>query len=221
MANLNGKVIVVAGASGRLGRGLMQRFLRDGAAIAAIDRTREDLRTRPLPEGAVAYPVHVYDEERLRACFEEIKDRFGRVDALVHAIGMWAGRPLMETSLEQWEELLRVNLTSTFLCFREAVRAMEGSGCLIAFASATGADGGRAEQSAYAAAKAGVIRLVEAVSAEHAEITAHAIAPSLIRYDPEGRGVDAADLIELTCSLIEGLGPALDGATLRAYGTGA
>ncbi len=220
MPTLQEKVIVVTGASGRLGRRMVQRFAEEGASIAAIVRKEEDARSLPFPQHGEgwAFPVDVTDEELVGACFGQIREQFGRVDALVHTVGMWAGVPFGDTSLDQWETVVRVNLTSAFLCFREAVRVMDGRGCLIAFASGQGADRGVAEQAGYSAAKAGLIRLVEAVSAEYAGITAHALAPSTILYDGNGGGVAAEDLVELSRSIIARWGEALDGATIRAYG---
>lgn len=221
MPNLKGRIIVVTGAAGRLGSRMVQRFAEDGAAIAAIVRSEEDARTLPFPEHGEgwAFPVDVTDEELVRACFTQIRDQFGRIDAVVHTVGMWAGRPFGETTLEHWETVMRVNLTSTFLCFREAVRVMEGQGCLVAFAAAQGADRGAAEQAAYSASKAGLIRLVDAVSAEYEGVTAHVVAPSTLLYDGQGRGVEAEDVVELTRSIVAGLGGALDGTTIRAYGS--
>lgn len=221
MSTLEDKAIVVTGASGRLGRLMVQQFAGDGAVIAAVVRSEEEARNLPFPEDGEgwAFPVDVTDEALVEACFDQIRERLGRVDALVHAVGMWESRPLLETTLEQWESVLRINLTSTFLCFREAVRVMGGAGTLVAFASGQGADGGEAEQAAYAAAKAGVIRLVEAVNEEHDGITAHAIAPSTILYEDAGEGVAAQDLVDLTASVIGRLGNALTGTTIRAYGS--
>lgn len=222
MPTLQQKVIVVTGAAGRLGRLIVQRFAEDGAAIAAVVRSEGDARNLPFPDEGEgwAYPVDLTVEELVRVCFKQIRDQFGRIDALVHAAGMWEGRPFRDTTLEHWETVVSVNLTTTFLCFREAVRVMGGSGRLVAFASAQGADRGAAEQAAYSAAKAGVIRLVEAVDAEHDGLTAHAIAPSTIRYDEAGDGVAAADLVEIARTIITGPGDALGGATIRAYGKG-
>src|SRR5690606_22419218 len=148
------------------------------------------------------------DESQVRSCFDRIKTHFRRVDAVVHAAGRWESRPFAQTSLEDWRRMMDANLTTTFLCFREAVRVMDGPGTLIAFSARQGADGAVAEQASYGAAKAGVIRLVEAVAAEYRDrgITAHAIAPSSILFDREGKGVFAGDLVEICRSLMSQTG---------------
>ena len=192
----------------------------EGAAVAAVVRTEEEAGRLTLSNGGdgSVSAVDIADEDSVRACFDEIQDRYGRVDGLVHTVGMWERRPFVETPLEAWESVLRVNLTTTFLCFREAVRVMDGRGTLIAFASRLGADGGTIGQAAYAAAKAGVIRLVESVDAEFEGVTAHAIAPSTILYGEGGEGVSAEALVELTRDLLTGMSTASGGAVIRAYG---
>ena len=222
------KVVVVTGAGGRLGQQLLRRFAQEGSRLAAVVRTAEQARQLQLPEGAegAAFHADLADEAQVAACFGKIWDRFGYVDVLVHAAGLWAERPLLEMTLDDWRAMLDANLTSTFLCFREAARLMRGrsGGRLIAFASMQGADRGRARQAAYSAAKGGLVRLVEAIGGELAAqgITAHVVAPSVIRYDEgsEGSGVTAAELAELCVYLCTPAGAALNGMVIRAYGRG-
>jgi 3-oxoacyl-[acyl-carrier protein] reductase len=221
--NLQGKVVAVTGAAGRLGQHLMQRFGEQGATLAAIVRSEDEAR-RCSFEGRRGQ-AFVFDATRdasVRAGFGQIQAQYGHLDALLHTVGGWGSKPLLETTQEDWEQLVRVNLTSAFLCFREAVRLMQGrAGRLVGIASGQGADRGAARQGAYSAAKAGVIRLVEAVAAEFEDeqIKAFAIAPSTILYDEAGSGVHAAYLAELCLYLCSAAGEALNGATLRAYGS--
>src|SRR5690606_29863362 len=115
-------------------------------------------------------------------------------------------------------------LTSTFLCFRAAVRLMQADrsgGRLVAIASRQGADGGVAEQAAYSASKAGVVRLVEAVAAEYAGtgITAAAVAPSTILFGGAGAGVPAEQVAALCAYLCSDDGAAHAGTVVRAFGS--
>ncbi len=219
--NLGEAVVVITGASGRLGARMMQRFADHGATVVVIDRNPDRL---PGDLPAQVFRANVTDETETVAVFQEIGQRFGHIDALIHSVGMWAGKPFLETSLDDWELIMRVNLTSTVLCFREAARLMQGrGGRLIGIASGQGADKGRAKQAGYSASKAGVIRVVEAVAGEFAGtgITAHAIAPSAILFDeaPDQKGVPVSDFVDLAVYLCSPAGASLNGATLRAYGT--
>ncbi|MDX1548710.1 MAG: SDR family oxidoreductase [Rhodothermales bacterium] len=211
-------VVVVTGAGGRLGQRMAEGFAAHGATLAAVGR---DAARTPFPAGAAGQPfgADMTDEEAVAALFAEVTDTLGAPGAVIHTVGTWAGDSLLATSLADFRKLVDLNLTSAFLCFREAARHMRG-GRLIAFASAQGADRGRAEQYGYSAAKAGVVRLVEAAAEEFdgTGLTAHAIAPSTILYEEDGEGVEAADLVDLALYLCTDAGAALNGATLRAYG---
>lgn len=221
---LSNKVVVVTGASGRLGRRIVQQFADEGASIAAVVRTEDEARSLPFPESGQgwAFPIDLTDEKLVRAGFQQIRRHFDRIDAVIHTVGAWEARPIAETSTEEWKRVMDVNLTSTFLCFREAIRVMDGPGRLIAFTSRQGADAGAAEQGGYSAAKAGVVRLVESISAEYRDrgITAHAVAPSLILYEDGSEGVDVNDLIDVCRAVVGKAGRAVSGSTIRAYGTG-
>ena len=223
MASLSNKVVVITGAEGRLGRRIVTRFAEEGAIIAAVVQNDEAASRIPFPDNAEgwAFPVDVTDEELVTACFDQIGQQFGSIDALIHTVGGWEAMPFLDTSAADLERMLRINLTSAFLCFREAARLMLGrGGQLIGIASAQGADRGVAEQVGYSASKAGVVRLVESVSAElrSGGVTAHAIAPSMIRYDGEGEGVSADEIVEICRSLVVSTSSALNGSTIRAYG---
>lgn len=235
--DLTGHVVAVTGAGGRLGQRLGRLLLRRGATLAAIDRPEPLNNLDVLDDAAArAYPFDATDEDAVRAGFERIREQQGRLDALVHAVGMWAGAPLLETPQADFERLLRVNLTSAFLCFREAARQMQAAPDeaardddgspgkrLIGIASRQGADRGAARQYGYSASKAGVVRLVEAAADELKEtgITAHAVAPSTILFDEatDRAGVPASRLVALIEYVLSPAGDALSGAVLRAYGS--
>lgn len=226
------RVVAVTGAGGRLGRRLGRRLLERGATVAALDRP-DPLGDLTWRDEAHALPFDATDEERVADAFAEVHSRAGRLDALVHTVGMWAGAPLLDTPQEDFERQVRLNLTSTFLCFREAARRMQKGHNnsfdhapdkrLVAFASGQGADWGAPEQYGYSAAKAGVVRLVEAAAAElkEAGITASAIAPSTILFGEktDQAGVPAGRLVALVEHVLSPAGNAVNGAVLRAYGS--
>jgi len=222
-ADLSGTTVLLTGAAGRLGRVIARHLLRAGASVAALDADPSGLDASG--DALRLYRADLTDEADVERAFREALDAQGPARALIHAVGAWDGRPLAETSLVAWRHQLDVNLTSTFLCFREAVRhfGARGGGRLVAFASKQGADGGATEQAAYSAAKAGVVRLVEATAREHGArgVTAAAIAPSTILFGGEGdaAGVPAERLAALAVYLASEAGAVHNGAVLRAYGS--
>lgn len=221
---LTGKTIVLTGAAGRLGQRMVRGLRAHGATVAALVLNAQEAEALAALDGMAAHTfvANTTREADVVACFAHLADRYGRLDALIHTVGGWDGRPFLDTALADWQRQIDLNLTTAFLCFREAARHVQGhGGRLIALASGQGADKGRAQQGAYSAAKAGVVRLVEAVAEEFAGtgLTAHALAPSTILYDGmTGPGVPAEHLVELAALLCTDAGAALNGATLRAYG---
>lgn len=218
--DLSGRVVVVTGAAGRLGGVVVGHLSAAGARVAGLDR-------EPHAVGDVALEADATREGDTAAALATVAERLGEPDAVVHTVGMWAGSPFTATALDDWRTVLDVNLTSTFLVFRAALRRMVEAGKggrLVAMASGQGADRGVAEQAAYSAAKAGVVRLVEAVAAEyrHADVAAAAVAPSMILYggEPEGtRGVEADEVARLCVTLCGPAGDVHSGSVVRAYGS--
>lgn len=218
MDTLKGRRIVVTAGRGRLGRVITRRLHGAGATVATIDREEEEVAT------SLQFEADLTDEAAVSDCFSRILGRIGQMDALIHTVGTWSAWPILEHSLADWQRLLDTNLTSAFLCFREAARHMvqHGGGRLIAFSSGPGADRGVGGQAAYAAAKAGVMRLAEAMAdeLEGKRVTTHVIAPSTILFDgdEDQPGVQAGVLADLCITLLGPEGDALNGSTVRAYG---
>lgn len=215
---MKGKVVVITGASGRLGSHILAAYQEAGAIIATMDRTASD-------DGPAALSVQLdaTNEASVQAAFEKVATELGPINTLVHTIGTWDGRPIVETSLEKWHFMMNLNLTSAFLCFKETLKYLKGeNGTLIGIASGQGADKGAAKQGPYSASKGGLIRLVESIAAEYqgTGITAHTIAPSTLLFDDAetGPGVFAKDVASLCVYLSSPAGKALKGATMRAYG---
>ena len=217
---LTNHVVAITGAGGRLGKRIVASYLEAGASGAGFYRRLPEENDRT--DGVLHIQADVTDEDSVRSGFEQIRDRWGRLDTLVHTVGSWDGRPFLETSLEQWNAQIDLNLKTAFLCFREALKNMSDRGVLIGIASGQGADRGVAGQAAYSASKGGLVRLVESIAAEYrgTGIAAHALAPSTILYDEfaSTEGVSADDLAAACVFLSAPAGRSMNGATLRAYG---
>jgi 3-oxoacyl-[acyl-carrier protein] reductase len=169
---LAGQVALVSGASRGIGRAVALAFAREGARVVLVARGREGLdQVARAVEGdggsALVFPGDAAEAETGRRAVDAALDRFGRLDCVVTAQGAGAFGPLEMSRIEDWDAMLRANLTATYLLCRAALPTMlaAGRGTIVAVVSlaAIRAIPGCA---AYTASKAGVLGLVRALAAE-------------------------------------------------------
>jgi len=192
------KTIVITGAGRGIGRALADRFAADGANLALIDTDGpglEAVRTGCEARGAeaAAFVADVSREEEVTGAFSGIARRFGGIDGLVNNAGIIRdallikakdGEVVGKMSLAQWQAVIDVNLTGTFLCGREAAEHMvkqRRGGVIVNISSVSRA--GNPGQSNYSAAKAGVASLTVVWAKELARygVRVGAIAPGFTR----------------------------------------
>jgi len=173
MHDFNGKVVVITGAVGNLGKVVSRRFMAANARTALVDRGEGRLReTFPelldQDEHLLVDCADLMDEEAVNVSTNEIIGHFGRVDMLVSTVGGFAaGAPLHETPLETWDLMMALNARSVFIASRAMIPFMleQGGGKIVTMAARPGL-AGKAGMAAYSASKAAVIRLTESMSAE-------------------------------------------------------
>jgi NAD(P)-dependent dehydrogenase (short-subunit alcohol dehydrogenase family) len=192
MFDLSGHVAVVTGGNGGIGLALARGLAKAGARIAVWgrDRAKSDAAVAELERlgtEAAAFDCAVENENEVIDQMKATVARFGRVDSCFANAGMGIIKPFLETSVEDWERVQRVNLRGTFLTFREAARHMVargGGGKLVAIAS-VGSIHGMPRQESYSASKAGIAALVRSVAVELAkhDIQANTILPGWIATD--------------------------------------
>ena len=201
---LEGKVAVVTGASRGIGRGIAQAFAYEGARVAALARTADDLeRTVEVMEGGaethLAVTCDVTDPEQIASALGRVRSELGGLDVLVNNAGRRQNfSRLHKLDLAEWRMAIEANLSSVFYMSREAVQSMiaQGSGSIVNIASIAGPVA-FARIGAYSAAKAGVIALTKVMAVEWAEfgIRTNAVAPGWtessmnyeLRTDPANR----------------------------------
>ncbi|WP_328314870.1 glucose 1-dehydrogenase [Streptomyces sp. NBC_00442] len=186
---LEGKTVVITGAGSGLGRAMARRLARDGASVvAAGDRAGPLAETVALIEQdggrALAVTADVSREDDVAALIERVADELGRLDVLINNAGVEFSKPVLETTGEEWDALMSVNLKGVFLCAKHAIGAMRGfgnGGVIVNVASELALTGSE-NVAAYSASKAGVVQLTRALAVEHAAdgIRVNATSPGVI-----------------------------------------
>lgn len=165
-------VALITGASRGIGRAIALRLAADGRPLALLARTESALRNvaaEAEASGADAVPIlcDVADPDQVAAAVARVRDRLGPIRIVVNNAGIFLDRPMQETRLEQWERVLRVNLTAPFLVTKAAWPDMTraGGGVVVNIASKAAIQG-YAGQSAYCAGKAGLLGWARALAIE-------------------------------------------------------
>lgn len=183
----NKVAIITAGGSG-IGAATARRFVQEGASIVVADisgRRAEEVASAISASGgkAVYLKMDASDPEGVQATITLALDTYGRLDIMFNNAGMADAAPLDETSLESWNRVMAVTLTSTFLGLKYCLPIMrrQGGGAIINTASVSGT-GGDYGLSSYNAAKAGVINLTRAAAIENAKfnIRVNCVCPGAI-----------------------------------------
>src|SRR5271156_2435859 len=188
MFSLKNKIAIVTGASQGIGRDTALALSEAGAKVAVAARNGEKLTAlvqEISSKGGEAFAVKmdVADADQIKSGFKSILEKFGKLDILVNNAAITRDGLAMRMKLDDWDAVLRTNLTGAHLCIQQALSPMlkQRSGRIINLSSVV-AETGNAGQANYVASKAGLIGLTRAIAVEVASrnITVNAIAPGFI-----------------------------------------
>lgn len=194
------RTVVISGAVGNLGRACAERFATLGARVVMLDRGEQRLREmfgEDSDSQLLLGSIDTGDHESMQRAKTRINAHFGRVDVVVHTVGGFSGgAPVAETPDSEWESLLATNLRSAVRMARTFVPAMAAQryGRLV-FVGARAALQAQPNYGAYAASKAALLRMVEAIAQEHAAdgITANAVLPGTLDTPQNRAAMPEAD----------------------------
>ncbi len=172
----NRKILITGGASG-IGRATCELFVREGAAVAVLDRTVARI------DGVHGIAADVADPASVTRAMQEAVQALGGLDGLVNAAGVFINRGLMDTTPDVWNTTIAVNLTGTFLCVQAAVPILRqaAQASIVNIASGVGLLPTGGGSTAYVASKGGVIAMTRTMAAELApSIRVNAVCPGAV-----------------------------------------
>jgi len=179
-SSAQGRVVLITGAAGGLGKGLVEAFAREGWRVVAAEHSKV---AQEEGEAVWRTQMDVVSPASVHACVEEIMQRWGRVDALINNAGVIADELLPQVSEEDWDKVVDTNLKGAFLCSQAVLRPMlkQRDGNIINISSWSARAGGRG-QSNYAAAKAGLLGLTTSLAKEvgSRNVRVHAVLPGVL-----------------------------------------
>jgi NAD(P)-dependent dehydrogenase (short-subunit alcohol dehydrogenase family) len=177
---MNGKVVVITGALGALGKVVADEALARGARVAAVDHAPTQIP--PASNRIELGGVDLTDAAQAKRAIDAAASHFGRLDALINIAGGFAYETITDGDVKTWQRMYALNVTTALNASRAAIPHLTASSAArIINIGAMGALQAGAGMGAYAASKAGVHRLTEALAAEFkGSITVNAVLPSTI-----------------------------------------
>jgi 2-deoxy-D-gluconate 3-dehydrogenase len=189
--DLTGKVAIVTGGNGGIGLGMARGLMDAGAAVAIIGRnaTKSDAAVAELKQNggtAIAISADVTDKAAVDAMIERVKRELGRIDILINNAGINIRKVPHALGIEEWDSVIKTNLTSAFLCSQAVYPAMKqaGGGKIINIGSMMSIFGAGFAP-AYAASKGGIVQFTRSCAVAWAadNIQANAVLPGWIDTD--------------------------------------
>jgi len=178
--SLKNKTAIVTGGGQGIGEAIATRFAEHGADVVIADINLDNAQAVANRINGHAVHLDVTNPDQIQSAVDDTVSHFGHLDILVNNAGIGQNRPFLDTPLDEWEQILNVNLTGPFLCAQAAARTMvnQGSGKIINIGSISGQLGAQG-RAAYGASKAGILQLTRIMAVELAPkgVYGNAISP--------------------------------------------
>ncbi|NLM95749.1 MAG: SDR family oxidoreductase [Firmicutes bacterium] len=196
-------IVTGAGSPRGIGRAIALAFAKEGASVVVADVNPEGAKAvsqeiADLGGQSLAVQLDVTSEESVAAMVDQTIAKFGRIDVLVNNAGITQPIKVLDTTVEDWDRIMAVNLKGTFICSKAVIPTMikQQYGRIVNISSVSGKRGGGVFGGAhYSAAKAGILGFAKALAREVAAdgITVNSVAPGLIATDIRG-GLEPEDV---------------------------
>ena len=217
LARYSGRRVVITGAGSGIGQACVLRILAEGGRVVAADISAQGLEDTVAKAGAVdgrlsTVVMDIGSEPSVQAGVTEALDMLGGLDTLVNAAGILRSAHLAQTTLADFEQVLRINLVGTFLVTREAIGALRaGNNPAVVNFSSTSAHFAHPYMAAYAASKGGVLSMTHAWAMEFAKAG--------IRFNCVQPGSISSGMTDGTGAARQNIGPGLpDDADYSLFG---
>ncbi len=221
--SFNNKTAIITGASRGIGKAIAETLGKQKMRLILLARSRDQLekvarQVNELGGEGIVEECDFYDAESLKSSINSIKARFEEINIFISNAGTFLEKPLTDITLEEWERVMRINLTAPFLLFKEMLSVMkdqEQGGNIISIASSSSLKG-YVNQSVYSSSKHGLLGLARclAIEAKPHNIHVNTICPGGVRTDlikgsdcekrvSEGPMIEPQDVADLVLFLLQ------------------